>query len=64
MPVLCCSVLCCTVLPRLQDKEAKVAYLNKIITVVSLVLNQPVPAKPLKASSRARHCMQTLPGGQ
>jgi hypothetical protein len=32
----------------LQDKEGKVAYLNKIIAVVSLVLNEAVPAKPLK----------------
>lgn len=26
------------------------AYLNKVISVVSLVLNQPVPAKPLKVT--------------
>lgn len=32
----------------LQDKDNKVAYLNKIISVVSLALNEPVPAKPLK----------------
>jgi hypothetical protein len=32
----------------LQDKEGKVAYLTKIIAVVSMALNEPVPAKPLK----------------
>ncbi len=32
----------------MQDKEAKVAYLTKIISVVSMVLREPVPAKPLK----------------
>lgn len=32
----------------LQDKESKVAYLAKITAVVSLALNRPVPAKPLK----------------
>lgn len=32
----------------LQDKEGKVAYLNKIVAVVGLAINQPVPAKPLK----------------
>eukprot|EP00775_Hariotina_reticulata_P007878 gene7878-8074_t len=32
----------------IQDKEAKIAYLNKIITVVGLALNQPVTAKPQK----------------
>eukprot|EP00878_Enallax_costatus_P030650 GHUV01033417.1.p2 GENE.GHUV01033417.1~~GHUV01033417.1.p2 ORF type:complete len:103 (-),score=18.34 GHUV01033417.1:601-909(-) len=32
----------------LQEKEGKVAYLTKVIAVVSLALNQPVPAKPLK----------------
>lgn len=35
----------------LQDKEGKVAYLTKIIAVVSMVLNEPVPAKPLKVCS-------------
>jgi hypothetical protein len=35
----------------LQDKEGKVAYLTKIIAVVSLALNEPVPAKPLKVRS-------------
>ncbi|KAF5843623.1 microtubule-binding protein MIP-T3-domain-containing protein, partial [Dunaliella salina] len=32
----------------MQDKDAKVAYLQKIISVVSIVLGQPVPAKPQK----------------
>ena len=31
-----------------QDKDAKVNYLQKIIDVVGLVLNEHVPAKPLK----------------
>ena len=34
--------------PSLQDKDAKVAYLSKIINVVSIVLGQPCPARPLK----------------
>ncbi|GAX84615.1 hypothetical protein CEUSTIGMA_g12036.t1 [Chlamydomonas eustigma] len=32
----------------LQDKDAKVTYLTKIINVVAIALRQPVPAKPLK----------------
>eukprot|EP00200_Dunaliella_tertiolecta_P010549 CAMPEP_0202370142 /NCGR_PEP_ID=MMETSP1127-20130417/1829_1 /ASSEMBLY_ACC=CAM_ASM_000462 /TAXON_ID=3047 /ORGANISM="Dunaliella tertiolecta, Strain CCMP1320" /LENGTH=213 /DNA_ID=CAMNT_0048966011 /DNA_START=146 /DNA_END=783 /DNA_ORIENTATION=- len=32
----------------IQDKDAKVAYLQKIISVVGMVLGQPVPAKPQK----------------
>jgi hypothetical protein len=32
----------------LQDKEGKVAYLTKIIAVVSMALNELVAAKPLK----------------
>jgi hypothetical protein len=31
-----------------QDKESKVAYLNKLVAVVSLVLREEVPARPLK----------------
>lgn len=34
----------------LQDKEGKVAYLTKIIAVVGMALDQPVPAKPLKVA--------------
>jgi len=30
------------------NKDAKVMYLTKIINVVSFVLGEPVPAKPLK----------------
>lgn len=37
----------------MQDKEGKVAYLNKIIAVVGLALGQPVPAKPLKVGALA-----------
>ncbi len=36
-----------------QDKDAKVNYLQKMIDVVGLVLNQHVPAKPLKVRSRS-----------
>lgn len=38
--------------PRPQEKEAKVAYLQKIIDVVGQVLGQPVPAKPSKVGAR------------
>jgi hypothetical protein len=37
----------------LQDKEGKVAYLSKIMAVVGMVLNQPVPANPLKVGGGA-----------
>lgn len=37
---------------RLQDKEAKVAYLTKMIDTVGLALNEHVPARPLKVRSR------------
>lgn len=33
---------------RLQDKDAKVAYLTKIISCVGLALDQNVPARPHK----------------
>lgn len=36
-------VICC-----FQDKDAKVAFLTKIIDVVGIVLGEHVPAKPLK----------------
>jgi hypothetical protein len=45
-----------------QDKDAKVAYLTKAIAVVSLVLGQPVPAKPLKvwvAAAFLSTCLST-----
>jgi len=34
----------------MQDKDAKIAYLQKIINVVGIVLGQPVPAKPSKVN--------------
>lgn len=35
-----------------QEKDAKVNYLRKIIDVVSIVMGQPVPAKPNKVCKR------------
>ena len=37
----------------MQDKEGKVAYLNKMMNVVGIFLGEPVPAKPLKVSVSA-----------
>jgi hypothetical protein len=39
-----------TIYNTMQDKDGKIAYLTKIIAVVSLALDQPVPAKPSKVS--------------
>jgi hypothetical protein len=39
----------------MQDKEGKVAYLNKIVAVVGLAINQQVPAKPIKVMHPPRH---------
>lgn len=48
----------------LQDKDGKVAYLTKIINVVSICLNQPVAAKPLKVGllTHARMDFFRMPG--
>lgn len=43
-----------------QDKDAKVTYLQKIIDVVGIVLGEHVPAKPLKV--RCMWCAEGPPG--
>lgn len=40
----------------LQDRESKMAYLSKIIDVVSLVLGQPALARPSKARNARCSC--------
>lgn len=52
-----CPVKCPDVL---QDKEGKVAYLNKIAAVVGLAINQQVPAKPLKVLHPLQSTARTL----
>lgn len=42
--------------PHTQDKEAKVAYLTKLIAVLSLALGEDVPAKPAKVPAPAARC--------
>lgn len=55
VPDGCACMLC------LQDKEAKVTYLNKIIAVVGLALGEDIPARPHKVRQPAlSSCVATV----
>lgn len=63
--LLCCMqpydrTLTLRVLLMPQDKDAKVAYLSKIIDVVGIALGQHVPARPLKVGLYPNSLAQLL----